>query len=51
MIYFLLVCFVILSGFAAAFIPKQKIKLSKILLITVLCLPLGIMLILTQNFK
>ncbi len=48
---FILVCLIILCGFAAAFAPKQKIKLNKILLITVLCLPLGIMLIITQNFK
>ncbi len=49
--YFILVCLIIICGFIAAFAPKQKIKLSNILLITVLCLPLGILLIITQNLK
>ena len=48
---FILVCLIILCGFVAALASKQKIKLNKILLITILCFPLGIMLFLTQNFK
>lgn len=49
--YFILVCLIILCGFIVAFAPKQKIKPHKVLLITILCLPLGVMLFLTQNFK
>ena len=49
--YFILVCLIIFCGFVSAFVPKHKLKFRKILLITFLCLPLGIILILTQNFK
>ncbi len=49
--YFIIVCLIIFCGFAAAFMPQRKLKLHTALLITVLCLPLGILLIITQNFK
>lgn len=49
--YFILVCLIIICGFVVAFTPKQKFNVSKIILITALCLPLGILLIITQNLK
>ncbi len=51
MLYFILVCLIITCGFLAAFFPKQKLKLTNIILISFLCLPLGIILIITNNLK
>ena len=49
--YFILVCIVIVCGLIAAFTPKRKLKLRTVLFITALCLPLGILLLITQNLK
>lgn len=51
MLYFILVCLIILCGFTAAFLPKKKLDFHAAILISILCLPLGIILILTQKFK
>lgn len=51
MTYFIIACIIILCGFVTAFLPKYKIKINIILLISILCLPLGIALILNQVFK
>ncbi len=51
MLYFLIVCFIILCGFATAFLPTKKLKFRTAVLISILCLPLGILMIITQSFK
>lgn len=51
MLYFILVCIIILCGFIAAFTPKKELRSRTVLLITILCFPLGLTLILTNIIK
>ena len=51
MLYFLLICLIIIYGFATAFMPEKKFKIRTVVLITLLCFPLGILIIATQIFK